>query len=65
MPCSPEMKGCRKECLHRQMVREYYDQRDARDALRESEAYMQYEDEDFDAKITRVLFKDWLIGYWR
>lgn len=63
--CGFHTNTCRRGCLHRAMVRDYHDQRDARDALRESEPYLQHEDEDFDAECPRVTFKMWLQGYWR
>lgn len=75
MPCSPGMKACRRDCLHRAMVREYHDQRDAREALRESGAlapsafsygaqvsYSQLEDEDFAQAVPPVTFRSWLEG---
>jgi hypothetical protein len=46
------------------MVDQYHDQRDARDALRESEAFYQHEDEDFNREVPQVTFKMWLQGYW-
>jgi len=65
--------SCHTACLHREMVQAYYDQRDARDALRESDVpvpashaygsaatFMQLEDDDFDAAVPRVTFKMWL-----
>jgi len=67
--------SCHTACLHRELVLAYYDQRDARDALRESSlpapssvagsagsgvTMMQLEDDDFDAAVPRVTFKMWL-----
>lgn len=65
MPCAPGMKGCRRDCLHRYMVTAYHDQRDARDMLRESERFVQHEDEEFEREQPQVTFKMWLEGYWR
>ena len=65
MPCSPGMRGCRRDCLHRDMVSQYHDQRDARDALRETEMYMQHEDVEFEKEFPPVHFKQWLKGFWR
>lgn len=74
---SDERPACHRGCLHRVMVEAYYDQRDARDALRESDqpvppqwaygsgaTYSQLEDEDFDAAVPRVTFREWLKSYW-
>jgi hypothetical protein len=76
LPCQKGMKGCRRDCLHRALVREYRDAADAREALRESAtpapssvpgaghsglAMYQLEREEFDAHVPPVLFKDWLI----
>lgn len=70
--------SCHNACLHREMVQAYYDQRDARDRLRESDipvpaafsfgsaaTYVQLEDDDFNAAVPRTTFKDWLIGHAR
>ena len=72
--CSPRH---RRHCSpdHLWLVQAYRDQRDARDALRESgtvvdasmshganAAAYQLEDADFDQAYPRVTFKDWLIG---
>jgi len=47
------------------MVSQYHDQRDARDALRETEMYMQHEDVEFEKEFPPVHFKQWLKGFWR
>lgn len=70
--------SCHTRCLHREMVQAYYDQRDAREALQESDqavppeyafgsaaTFMQLEDADFDAAVPRVTFRDWLIAHRR
>lgn len=73
MTCSPaHRRWCSAD--HAQLVGDYRDQRDARDALRESAetvpaafafggdvAYYQLEDDDFNAAVPVVTFKDWLI----
>ncbi len=58
--CSPGMRMCRRDCLHRQMIEEYRDAVLAREALRESGEYMQHEYEDFQREVPPVLFRDWL-----
>lgn len=61
MRCSPRhAKHCSPD--HAALVGGYRDQRDARDALRESGECMQMEDDDFDAAYPPVHFKAWLIG---
>ena len=62
--CSPRhRRWC--SAAHLALVGEYRDARDARDALRESEPYLQHEPAEFDAEVPPVLFKDWLIGHAR
>lgn len=71
-PCSPRH---RRHCsrAHAALVCDYRDQRDAREALRESgapatvdgAAYYQLEDDDFDQLVPRVTFKDWLVAHAR
>lgn len=63
MPCSKGMRNCHPKCLHRKLVLEYHDARDARDSLRESEIGYQLEDYEFDVKFPPILFKQWLIGH--
>lgn len=71
-----DQPSCHSACLHREMVLAYYDQRDARDALRESDipvpaafsfgsaaTYVQLEDDDFNAAVPRVTFKEWLVAH--
>jgi hypothetical protein len=70
---TPDQPSCHPRCLHRESVLAYYDQRDARDRLRESDqpvpaayaygsaaTYSQLEDADFDAAVPRVTFRMWL-----
>lgn len=56
------MRKCTIKCLHKQLVLEYYDAVFAREALRETGEQMRLEDDEFDEKFPKVLFKDWLIG---
>lgn len=56
------MTGCHSKCLHRQSVLEYYDARDAVDALRETGDQMQMEDDEFEEKFPQINFKEWLLG---
>lgn len=71
-----DQPSCHTGCLHREMVLAYYDQRDARDRLRESDipvpatyafgsaaTYAQLEDDDFNEAVPRTTFKDWLIAH--
>lgn len=61
MPCSPRMRGCRAGCLHRAMVEEYRDARDAYEAELERETSM-YDTEVAEYKRDRpgITFKEWL-----
>lgn len=78
MPCAPRMAGCHARCLHRQLVEQYRDARDQRDSLRESAvaapssvpgtahtnvAMHQLTDDEFDAHVPPVLFKQWLVDH--
>lgn len=63
MPCSKRMLKCYAGCLHRRMVEEYRDARDAREELREQGEGLQMEPGEFDVMVPKVLFKDWLQGY--
>jgi hypothetical protein len=78
MPCAKGMRGCRPDCLHRRLVRDYQDARDARERLRESatpapttvpgtsggrSSMAQLEPADFARYVPPVLFKDWLIAH--
>lgn len=75
MPCAKGMRGCHRSCLHRRLVEQYRDARDAREALRESATpapstvpgisgsgvvMAQLEPGDFAVHVPPVLFKDWL-----
>lgn len=60
MPCSPGMRACRRDCLHRRLVLDYRDARDAWTALRESPAGYQLEDDDFRAAYPATTFRQWL-----
>lgn len=61
MPCPPRMRGCRADCLHRKLVLEYRDARDAYDAELEAATSM-YPTEVLEYKAARpgVTFKLWL-----
>lgn len=75
--CSPRhRRWCSR--AHSALVSEYRDQRDAREALRESGAlaptstpgaagsavaFYQLEREEFDRLVPAVTFKEWLIGH--
>lgn len=64
MSCTPGMRGCRRDCLHRAMVHAYRDARHAWEALREAEHHgMQLEDDDFAEQYPPVTFKRWLMGW--
>lgn len=62
MSCGP---AHRKWCSswHEQLVLDYRDARDAREALRESGPYMQHEPDDFAAEHPPILFRDFLVDY--
>lgn len=51
----------RRDCRHCQILAEYRDAQDAREALRESGPFMQHEDDDFDREHPPLRFRDWLI----
>lgn len=67
MACPPKMRGCRRGCLHRERVQDYYRERDAQ-LDRAEAATLQYGTEEqmffdrHDGQERRVLFKDWLIA---
>ena len=60
--CSPRH---RRWCspAHAALVCEYRDARDAREALRESEACYQLERDDFTDRHPPILFRDWLVDH--
>lgn len=58
MPCSPGMRGCRRGCLHRQLVMDYRAERWRQEALRE-EATGGYATE-LAEHAPIVTFRDWL-----
>lgn len=73
-PCSRSHRSCSP--AHAALVGEYRDARDARNAIRGSDApvpaafahgarvtFMQLEDDDFDRAYPPVTFKDWLVGH--
>lgn len=62
MSCSKRMNRCRPNCLHRALVREYYDAYDARESLRERGEGMLMEDYEFLQRFPPVTFKMWLKG---
>ena len=62
MSCSKGLRQCHRKCLHRALVQDFRDAVDARDALREQGDQIQMEDDEFDERFPKVLFKDWLIG---
>ena len=62
MPCPPGMRGCRRGCLHRQMVDEYRDWRINWEENREKEPNLQMEDDDYREAYPPPTFKAWLKG---
>lgn len=62
MPCARKMRGCRADCLHRALVKEYRDARDAYNAELERETLM-YDTEVAEYKVSHpgITFKQWLI----
>jgi hypothetical protein len=63
MPCSQGMRQCHPRCLHRAMVLEYRDSRDAWEALRET--CHQMEPGEFRQAYPPPTFKAWLQGLGR
>jgi hypothetical protein len=66
MPCKPRMAGCRRGCLHRRLVFDYRNARQAAEALR-GELTLGYAAE---AKIAEAelgpiepTFKQWIVGH--
>lgn len=62
LSCKPRLSGCTSSCLHWQLVQEYRDARDARDAGRERGDAMRMEDDDYSAEWPQLTFKAWLQG---
>lgn len=56
------MRACHRSCLHRRLVAEYRDARDAWEQLRETGPHMQMEDDEFAEQYPPVTFKSWLQG---
>lgn len=64
MPCSPGMRACHARCLHRQLVLEYRDARDAYDAqLEQSTSLYPAEVAEYKALHPGPTFKAWLQGH--
>lgn len=63
MPCKPRMRGCAAGCLHRQLVENYRDARDAWETRLEAETSM-YATEmaEWTADNPGPTFKAWLVG---
>lgn len=63
MPCSKAMRSCRRDCLHRKLVLEYRDARDAYEAVVEREAIgYATEERDYKRDHPGPTFKAWLQG---
>ena len=58
MPCSARMIGCKRSCLHRQMVQEYRLERHRQELVREAETNGHAAELALYPPI--VTFKDWL-----
>jgi len=64
MPCPPRMRGCRASCLHRQLVNEYRDARDAYEAtLEDTTSLYPAEVRDYKRDYPGPTFKAWLQGH--
>lgn len=63
MPCAKAMRGCRSDCLHRKLVLEYRDARDAYD-LEAERVSLGYATElaDYHRDHPGPTFKAWLEG---
>lgn len=61
MPCSKGMRGCHARCLHRRLVLEYRDARDAYEKVLEAETSL-YATEvaEYKAENPGPTFKAWL-----
>lgn len=61
MPCAPRMRGCHAKCLHRQLVLEYRDARDAYNAQLEAATSMYpAEVAEYKRETPGPTFKAWL-----
>ena len=52
----------RADCRHCQVLDGFRAAKDAREALRESGRFMQYEDDEFDAEHPPPRLRDWLVA---
>lgn len=64
MPCAEGMRRCRRDCLHRRLVLNYRDARDAYERWVE-EVSIGYETEAAQVRQEHpgITFKDWLLGH--
>lgn len=60
MPCSPRMTGCKTDCLHRRLVRDYHAERCRQEIAAENDYRHRDGNENADPLIT---FKQWLEGH--
>lgn len=62
MPCPPAMRGCRRDCLHRQLVEDYRAARERDELARDVEAIGYRADEQLHAaRHPLVTFRSWLV----
>lgn len=62
MPCAPRMTGCKADCMHRQLVRDYHAERERQEIAAEND----YRHRDGNEHASRLItFKQWLIGHRR
>jgi len=59
MPCTKGMRGCRRGCLHRALVGDYYVAREASELAAERE-HRGYATERAECPV--LTFKEWLTG---
>lgn len=63
MPCSPGMRACRRDCLHRAAVVEYHAARQAWcESAEHATALYRAELEAYQRDNTPITFKAWLEG---
>lgn len=63
MPCKPRMAGCSVRCLHRQLVENYRDARDAWESIAEAETHgYATELAEYAEQNPGPTFKVWLEG---